>query len=271
MVSEKLKCFAILCLLIQTVQVEGQVLVGPVAGGQLDWIVYDDKSYKDEYSIKPSTSYHAGASISFRMAKNVFLQSSVLYTQKGKHITSKEDSLFSNKAKYNYIQMPITFTKEIKMRFGKGRFYNIYFGAGPTVNYWLGGRGKLKSSDLNENLINPPNYDLSYHVTFNNDVSDVAVGDMNVQHANRFQLGLNFSLGIVLQPDKINKVMLTTRYEIGHSYLSQEGSGDYGLSGILYFKDDLQSRFQSFAVSLFYFIDLKTEDRNKGKSTIKLK
>jgi hypothetical protein len=246
-----------------------QVLVGPVIGGQMSWVTFTEKENRRLYGSEPGFTFSAGGSISFRMSKSVFLQTSVLYSQKNKKLIGRLDSDFSNKAKLNYIDMPISFTKEVKMKFGKMKHYNLYFGAGPTVSYWLGGRGVLNSSELNENAINPPNYDLPYKITFKKDRNPL--GTMNVSDPNRIQLGLNFTAGIVFEPMRAQKFMVTLRFEAGHSYFAQDTDGSYGLDGILFYEDDMQSRNQSAGVSIFYFVDLKTEDRNRGKSTSKVK
>jgi hypothetical protein len=119
-------------------------------------------------------------------------------------------------------------------------------------------------------MINPPNYDLPYHVTFAKAPENVEVGEMNVENPNRIQLGLTFSGGVVFEPGKFNKVLVTARYELGHSYFSPDSKGDFGLDGQLYYEDDLQVRNQGVVLSIFYFIDLKLDQKNKGKSTIKL-
>lgn len=253
------------------VKTSAQILIGPVVGGQMSWVTFTEKENRELYGSRPSPTFSAGGSVSFRMTKTVFLQSSLLYTQKAKYLKGRLDPRFSNKAKFNYIDLPISFTKEVKMRFGRLRHYNLYFGAGPTVSYWLGGRGTLNASDLNENTINPPNYDLPYKVTFKDNPEEIPFGNMNVTDANRIQLGLNVTAGIVFEPMRAQKFMFTIRYEAGHSYFAQDTDGDYGLQGTLFYEDDMQSRPQSAGVSLFYFIDLKTEDRNKGKSTSKIK
>lgn len=248
-----------------------QILVGPVVGGQMSWVTFTEKENRTLYGSNPGLTFSAGGSISFRMTKRVYLQGSALYTQKNKNLSGRLDPLFSNKAKLNFIDLPISFTKEFKMKFGKGKYYNLYLGAGPTVSYWLGGRGRLTSSDLNENTINPPAYDLPYKITFNDNPDEIPFGTMNVVNANRIQLGLNFTAGLVFEPLRAQKFMLTIRYEAGHSYFAPDTDGDYGLEGTLFYEDDLQSRPQSAGVSLYYFIDLKTEERNRGKSTSKVK
>jgi hypothetical protein len=181
----------------------------------------------------------------------------------------KLDPLFNNDVKYRYIDIPILYTKETKAKFGRDKYYKWYLGVGPSINYWLGGKGVLKNQDLNENTINPPNYDLPYHVTFNKNSEDVVQGQMNVEKPNRIQLGLNFSAGLIFEPIDLNKFMITARYQLGHTFMSEKSSGDFGIPGKLYYEDDLRIRTHSISLSLYYFIDLKTEESKKGKSTIK--
>jgi hypothetical protein len=233
-------------------------------------VTTSDKTNKSLYTTKPFVGYHAGGSISFRVQKIYFLQASIVYSQRGKTLEGRLDPSFKNTVKYNYIDMPILFTKELKAKIGRNKVYKWSFGIGPNINYWLGGEGLLNSNELDENTINPPNYDLPYHVTFKKAPDDVEFGEMNVENPNRIQLGLIFSAGVIFEPSGLNKFMLSARYELGHSYFSPDSDGDFGLDGTLNYSDDLQVRNQGLALSLFYFIDLKTEQRNKGKSTLKV-
>jgi hypothetical protein len=89
---------------------------------------------------------------------------------------------------------------------------------------------------------------------------------MNVTGANRLQLGLNLATGISFEPLGYQKMMLTVRYEAGHSFLSPDGSGTFRQTNE--YVDDLRTRIQGVRVSFAYLIDLKTEDAKKGKSTI---
>ena len=264
------KVFILFIFLLFTANLKAQILVGPVAGGQIGWIIFNEKANKDLYKTKPYIGFHAGGSVSFRVQKTFFLQTSIMYAQRGKTLVGKIDKSFNINAKYKYIDMPILFAKEFKAKFGKKRFYKWQVGAGPTISYWLGGKGLLNSIDLNENAINPPNYDLPYHITFGKDPESVNQGEMNIENPNRIQLGLNFSGGLIFEPIGLNKFMVTIQYQLAHSFLSPDSKGDFGLDGTLYYEDDLKVRNQGLALSISYFIDLKTEEKNKGKSTIKL-
>lgn len=249
----------------------GQVLIGPSVGGQFNWVSFDDSGYKNQYPTTVTMGYQAGASVSFRMVKQVFLQATVQYSQRKKKYSSEDDPMFSNEVRYNYIDMPILFTKEFKMSVGKNKHYNIYGGIGPLLSYWLGGKGRITSSELNENGVNPPNYDLNYKIVFGKPQEDVAQDELNVRNANRLQLGLIFSGGLVFEPANFNKFIITIDYRLGHSFFAKDTDAQFGLPGTLFYEEEMQSRFQGIGCSLHYFIDLKTEDRKKGKSTSKIR
>lgn len=246
-------------------------MIGPVVGTQLNMFSYDNKDSKSLYRVRPTVGFNVGGSFAFRIHNTFFLQTSVLYTEKKKVMEGKLDPLFHHDAKYRFIDIPILYTKETKAKLGKDKYYKWYLGVGPNISYWLGGKGVLKNRDLNENEINPPNYELPYHITFKKNPDDVTQGEMNVEIPNRFQLGLNFSAGLIFEPVDLNKFMITAKYQMGHTFMSEKSSGDFGLPGKLYYDDDLRIRTNSISVSVFYFIDLKTSERKKGKSTIKKK
>jgi hypothetical protein len=264
-----LRFVSFLILLALILPAKAQVLIGPVVGGQVNFFTYDDKSYKELYSVRPSLSYHAGVSIAFRIHKTFFLQSSFLYNERKKVMDGEVDPLFRHEMKSRFVDVPVLFTKEVKVKFGADKYYKWYLGFGPNVSYWLGSRGVFKNSELNENEVNPPDYDLPYEVTFNTD-GVVQQGAMNVEQPNRFQLGLNFSGGLIFEPENLNKFMITARYQMGHTFMSEKSKGDFGINEVVY-EDDLRFRNQSINLSLYYFIDLKTSERKRGQSTIKPK
>jgi hypothetical protein len=251
----------------------GQILIGPVAGANVGWVVYDSGAYE----VKPSLGFNLGASISFRVRKRFYLQSSLLFSRKVKSITEKKkmgfDGDFSNEMKLNYLEMPILYTAEFKGKLGKNgnREFKWYLGLGPTISYWLGGKGVLKDGDLLEEDIQSR----SYKITFKTHNGDVRGDEMYVKDANRVQLAINVSAGIIFEPVGFNRIMFSTRYEFGHSYLSPDSYGRFGVMDELTlsnpYRDNLKVRFHTLNFALDYFIDLKTDQRSKGKSTSKFK
>ena len=269
--SKVMRSLIVVLLSLLCSQTYAQILIGPVVGGHLNKMVFDDKENKDLYKLKPMWNFHAGASIAFRAQKRFFLQTSFLYAQRGKLLEAKDVSGTRNEMKLRYIDIPILYTAEFKAKLGREKVYKWYFGVGPTISYWLGGKGVLTHADLNENAFNPPTYDLPYKITFRKDSASVATDEMNVREPNRIQLGLNVSAGLIFEPFGQRKIMINARYAFGQSFLSRSSNGEFGLPGILYYEDELKVRNQELVLSLHYFMDLKTDQRKKGKSTSTVK
>ncbi len=258
----RIRALIFLLLIVPGFKSVAQVLVGPVAGANVSWITYDDKDYKDYYGISPVIGFHAGAQVSFRVQKRFFLNTSLIYSTKGKLEKGKLDATYRNQARYNYIEIPIVYTAEFKGNFGKGnRQYKWYIGAGPNVSYWLGGKGKISSSDLEEGSVSQ----LKYKIAFEKEEENVDYDQLGIQNPNRIQLGLNIATGFVFEPIGYHKVMVLFRYELGHTFLSGDSNGV--LKGLTY-QDNMRVRNQGFRVSLSYLIDLKTAERKKGKTTL---
>jgi hypothetical protein len=112
-------------------------------------------------------------------------------------------------------------------------------------------------------------YRVDYKTVFDKDENDYKNNEMNVTGANRLQLGLNLATGFVFEPLGYQKVMMTVRYELGHSFLSPQGQGSFRQTNE--YTDDLRVRIQGIRVSASYLIDLRNEESKKGKSTINKK
>jgi hypothetical protein len=257
---------AILCLIVfilYTKLSSAQILIGPVAGGQYSWISFDDKENKDVYRVKPIAGFHAGVGLSFLVRKRFFLHTSFLYSTKGKVIEGKDDKLLRNEVTYRYIDVPILYTVDFKAKFGKLKEFKYYVGAGPNISYWLGGKGTFYNQDLSEVSVFEPRV---YHIAFNKAPDQTAEDEMGIEDPSRIQLGLNLTAGIVFEPFGYQKVKFNVRYELGHSFLSRTSTGIFPGAN---YQDVLRVRNQGLRLSLAYLIDLKVQDRKKGKSTIR--
>lgn len=241
-----------------------QVLIGPTAGANFSWCSFGDKDLKSVYNVNPVWGYHAGAQLSFRVRKRFFLHTSLIYSTKGQVLKEEEKNL-ELKASYRYIEMPIVYTVNFKGTYGKKDF-KYFFGVGPNVSYWLGGKGSIENQDTHE--FNEHGTVIDYKIKFHKDPYEAEYDELVVQQPNRIQLGLNFTAGLVFEPARDREMFLTLRYELGHSYLSGES---YGAFGATFFQQPMQVRNQGLRISISYLIDMKVEQRKKGKSTIKKK
>jgi hypothetical protein len=241
-------------------QATSQILVGPIAGANYSWTTFADKDLKDSYKMIPTFGFHAGGHLAFKVRNRFFLHTSLVYSTKGREIEGKIDHLLKNFERYSFIEMPMSYTVDFRGKIGNNKEFKYFLGIGPNISYWLGAKGTLYNSDLQENNID----EISYKAVFKASPENQQQDEMNVQEPNRFQFGLNLVAGMVLEPAPRQRLMLSLRYELGHSYLAKA-------DGILlntYFQSPLRARNQGFRVSVAYLIDLKTEERKKGKSTI---
>lgn len=239
-----------------------QILVGPVAGGNISWIKFNDKDFRSEYSQKPVLGYHAGVQFSFRVRKRFFLHSSLIYSTKGKSLTSPNGDLEIT-ARNQYIEMPIIYTVNFRGMIGKKPF-KYFAGIGPNVSYWLSGKGTIENTDTHEFSNTGPI--VHYKTKFGappESRQDIGDEEMIVARPNRIQLGINLTTGLVFEPAPNREIMVTLRYERGHSFMSRESNGIFKAT---YYEDIMQIRNQGFRLSVAYLIDLQVEKRKRGKS-----
>lgn len=243
--------------------IHAQVLVGPVAGPQLSWAKFDDSVIRADYTLKPVLRYHAGAMVQMRVNDRFFLNTALIYSRKGKVIEGVVDKKLKNKVAYSHIDLPILYTAEFKAKLGGGKAFKYYVGGGPNLSYWIGGKGTISSTDIVEGGVS----EINYKVVFKKPLEDVSQNEMTIADPNRLQLGLNIVGGVVLEPLGLNKIMITLRYEMGHSFL---GRTNGVFPAATDYTDVMQSRNSGLRLSFAYLIDLKTEQRKKGKSTSKI-
>lgn len=253
-------CWSAFLLSLFWYQASSQILVGPIAGANYSWTTFANKDLKDSYKMVPTFGFHVGGHLAFKVRNRFFLHTSLLYTTKGREIEGKTDVLLKNFERYSYVDMPITYTVDFRGKIGTNKEFKYFLGIGPNIGYWLGAKGTLYNSDLEENHIE----EISYKAVFKESAEEQQQNEMNVEDPNRFQFGLNFVAGLVVEPAPRQRMMLSIRYELGHTYLAKTD----GTFLNTYYQSPLRSRNQGFRVSLAYMIDLKVEERKKGKSTI---
>jgi hypothetical protein len=255
----------ILFLLLLTVAevADAQILVGPVAGSNYSWVSFGDKDLKDEYKIKGKYGYHFGAHCAFRVRKRFFLHSSLIYSTKGRTMEGKIAPLEYDMT-YRYIELPLVYTAYFKGHLGGKKEFKYSLGIGPNISYWLGGKGTIESTDTHEfangDVVVP------VKIVFSRAPQSAEQHEVVIEKPTRLQLGLNFTAGFLFEPAPDRELVLTVRYELGHSYLSKESDGAFDTS-LTTFQEPLKVRNQGFRVSLAYLIDLKVEGRKRGKST----
>jgi hypothetical protein len=234
-----------------------QILIGPKAGARVSWLNYESFAEED-FERKPFFGYSAGVTTAFKVKKRFLLQLDIMYSQAGKKLDGTNGPQFRNYAKYHYLNTPIVYKLDFKEALGD-RTFKWYVGAGPNVNFWLGGKGELESVELREDNIEQ----LNYNIIFDSMPANAEFGGLYYEEVNRLQVGLIVSTGLVLEPSPGQSLMIDFRYEWGHSYMAKE---DGRFSNIVAYQDNLRARNQAFQLSVAYVFDII----NKGKKEKKL-
>jgi hypothetical protein len=253
-----------LFLTLATLATRAQVLIGPVAGPQLTWIRYEQEEARDAYTVSPLLRYHVGGMVSFRVRNRFFLNTSVLYSRKAKSLKVKDDETFQLKSAASFIDVPILYTAEFRAKLKGNKSFKYYLGLGPDIAFWLGGRGTLTTTDVIEQGLS----EVDFKIRFRQPLEQTTNAEMTLQDPNRVQLGINIVAGVAFEPLGFNKTLITLRYAGGHSYLGKS-NGVFPVATD--YTDIMQARNKVVTLSFAYLIDLKIDQRMKGKSTINKK
>ena len=241
---------------------------GFTAGVQACWVRLDDVSFRDTVSIRPVPGFRVGGVLSFKVKDRYFLHTEYVYSQKGKIAKGKLDPDLYDKATYRYLELPILFTMHFKGKVAKDKDFKWHIGAGPSINYWLGGKGTLTSGDLIENRIDP----FDYTIVFGTRPENTALArNFYYREVNRLQLGLVAGVGLILEPADGRAFIIDLRYTFDQSRMGKVWSAD--IQTPTDYNDNLDARNKSFSISICYLFErnLDKKERNKGKSMIKPK
>jgi hypothetical protein len=248
-----------------------QLYIGPSFAGRVSTVSFFETRNKADFNARPGLGFDAGLMVSRRMKEKYILNAQLLYSHKTKLVVGESDPLYKNKLVGRYLELPIAYTLEFKRNMGEthaglSKTYKWFVGAGPTVSYWMGGKGKLQSSELKEVFIDHLDYKVTFNKNNNELTSENAGNTLNVTDPKRFQFSLNFTGGVALEPVGFQKIVIAAHLEIGQTFFSEENLGFFPGSEVDF--DPQRSRFHSLRFSVGYLFDTQIEKRKRGKSTI---
>lgn len=248
--------FSTVFISLITQGINAQVSIGPKVGTRVSWLNYDDRD-KEEFKTKPFFSYSNGVTTTLKVRKRFILQADLVYSRHGKKVQGVSDPTLVNTGIYHYINTPILYRIDFKDALWK-REFKWYLGAGPDVNFWLKGNGRLSAVELYEVDIDEVKYDIKFE-------SYPANPDENllyIENANRVQLGLIFASGLVFEPRPNQSILVELRFEWGHSYLAK-GQGIF--SDVIAYQDDLRARNIGAQLSVSYMIQLFSDGKKEKR------
>ena len=243
-----------------------QFYIGPKAGIQVFKPFFSSGEEREGESYNPKIGLNLGMAAVLEVKENFALNFEIAYSQKGKEVRGGLDAGLKHDVTYNHIDFPLLFTRRFNASHGGNKSYQWYVNAGPNISYWIGGSGRLSSSELLlEEGIERVDYDIVFdQPSFDNDQA-------NINYPNRWQLGLNLGGGMIFQPDKGNLLIVDFRLEMGSTFVGREDSSvDFPVS-IFAYSDNLRAVNGGLKVSVAYLFDSNLSQRKKGKSTKKIR
>ena len=244
--------------LILSVSAEAQHLrIGPTFGTQLSRPYYDDATFYDAYSPRYSLGFSAGGVLNLKASDHFALHTEVLYKRVNKHLRGT-DGYASNRERFNYLSVPVLLRGTLPLG-----HLEVYLNAGPSINYWLGGQGFLRHTELLEKL---EVAEVDYRIAFGEQTFDpLTDGTVHVTQPNRIQLGLDVGTGMVI-PVRDTYLMVDLRYQWGHTNMARR---DTQYMDLLFYDDNLSFANHAFSLSCAYLFELDLiKLTRKGKSKV---
>ena len=233
---------AALFLVFLSNRLEAQIFFGFKAGANATKISFDSERYQKFYDTKYIPGFTAGAVFLIENKEKYGLYTEFLYSVKGKSVESHANDFETNKANYHFLDFPVLF----RIKFEERKF-RWFLQLGPEIGYWLSGKGAFTVYEPDRDVITTYNYTVNFGERKN--TSDY----LNVDEANRLQLGLALGGGFLWDLKNGNFVSLDLRYTFGHTFMGGYESGSIPNIGLT---DNLEHTNNVASVSVVYYFDI---------------
>lgn len=235
-----------------------QFYIGPKFGLNVYKSKFNFPEDEEFFDQKWKLGYQIGGAFDLPLENIFHFHPELYYSRKGKK-TEIIGTGITNNATYNFIEAPIYLRMSFEGGQGEAGTFYYHIDIGPTISYWLGGKGTLDAGG--------PTFD--YTIKFGETEDDAPDNAMYITDANRWQWGLSIGFGTTYPVVRHQFVNVDLRIGIGGTHLA-------GLDGeahlpILGFVDSLDVSFLEISLSGSYVFEIDWAQTKKGKSTINRK
>lgn len=224
-----------------------QTYFGFKAGVNASKAYFDSEVYQKFYTTKIKPGYTVGGVFLIENKERYGLYTEFLYSVKGKSVESRANDYETNIASYQFLDFPIMFRVKFKQK-----KYNWFLQLGPEISYWLGGKGAFEVYQPDRDIIVTYEYTLNFGERQN--TSDI----MNVEDANRVQLGLALGGGFIWDLNNGNHISFDMRFSFGHTFMGGYESGSIPNIGL---KDNFEHTNNTLSISAVYYFDIMEKIR----------
>nr|WKN36883.1 outer membrane beta-barrel protein [Tunicatimonas sp. TK19036] len=242
---------------------QGQILTGPLVGGQATMVRYSTLYEGVDFSQNLSPNYLGGWSYTYAVNEALAFHSELVFSQKGKiqHYNSSSTRVIEHTTRFQFLDAPVLLRITRPFYQKKATWF---VNAGPQLSYWLGGRGILKTYTF---FGSQETEDQEYKIRFSG--SKTADEVIVATDANRVQFGLAVGGGISLPVNRQgHQIMVNVRYVMGTTQLTGNESFAVGTTDI---EEYLGYRHNALQLSTAYVFPINIMGIRRGKSTHKVK
>lgn len=225
---------------------------GAKAGALVSWCSFADPDDSKEFSSLPKAGFLVEGLINFPMKSNYSFQAEGGFSQHGRRV-SYANGTWENNSTYYFGNLSMILRRSFQLHVLKNVPTNWFVNVGPSINYWLSGRGNI----IVEYGVTQP-----YSMIFNKP-SDLSYDKMFVNDANRWLFGLSGGIGFDATTLRNQKIVTELRVSFAKTYLGNKNSTAINVLG---FEDSLKANLLTINLSVAYVFDKDIKESKMGKS-----
>ncbi len=227
--------------------------IGAKAGVLASWASFADSENTSQFSSSSKIGFSVGGLINFPLKNNYSFQAEAGFSQQGRKIAFN-DGTWENKCTYYFGDFSMALRRSFKLYIGKDIPANWFINVGPSINYWIQGKGEIDTgSDPGQ----------KYSILFDK-TSDLSYDKMFLSDINRWLFGLSGGIGFNATTLRNQKIVTELRFSFAKTYLGRENSATINILG---FKDNLKANLITTSLSVAYVFDKDILKSKMGKST----
>ncbi len=231
--------------------------LGVKAGPIVSISVIADKFDREAFSQRLKLGYGGGGLISFPLKDNYYFVVEGGLSQRGRKILSNDDT-WTNISTYYFADASMLLRKAFPFQLKQNIPSKWFVNVGPHISYWMGGKGKIGTTKLQEYTIvfepmpvQPPGTGADFDKMYYSDI-------------NRWLFGVDIGVGFVAPLKRKQKIMMEMRFTSGHTFYGNTNSAQWRTLG---FSDNLRSNEKFLTISAAYIFEFNLKEGKMGKST----
>lgn len=222
----------------------------------MSWAGFGDKDQKDTFSTRPVLNYSGGFQVGFPLKNEFQLKLEGGYSRESRRLIFN-DKVWENRTRYNFLEAQMLLQRKFKFYLQKNVPSELFFSAGPDINYWLNSKGAIIVNKNKPGVV----YDVLFDEPPTSDFTKMYYNDVN-----RWLFGLVLGVGFKAPLLRNSAFSTELRFVSGHTFLGKRNSSYIEILG---YEDTQFTNIKSVNLVFTYLWEVDVQEGRKGKSTLK--